>query len=421
MPILDLISVDLNSDAPGVLSIVLIDPDDIRREEVARALSECPGTAVKEHAAFPADLNDLPLMLEQHNDAILIGLDSDPEYAFDLVESLCADNSTSVMVYSAQTNLELAIRFMRAGAREFLTLPLLHAELEDALDRALTRRSTVPLGRRISKKLFVFMGAKGGCGVTTIASNFAVALAQESGEKTLLIDFGVPLGDAAINLGMAADYSIANAYENSSRLDANFLRSLLARHGSGLSVLPAPNEFSPHQATGEAIDKLLTVARQSFVYVVVDAGSRVDLMDTSLFGESAIVYLITQVGVTELRNSNRLITQFFAARGRKLQIVLNRYTPHALLFDEQQITKALTRPALWKIPDDYATARRTRSTATPIALEDTPISNVIRQMARTACGMTANPDKKKGFSLFGRKKDPWPGRPLLEAADPEEA
>ena len=120
------------------------------------------------------------------------------------------------------------------------------------------------------------------------------------------------------------------------------------------------------------------------------------------------------------RNSNRLITQFFAARGNKLQIVLNRYMPHALLFDEQQITKALTRPAVWKIPDDYATARRINNKATPIALEDTPISNVIRQMARTACGMSANPDKKKGFSLFGRKKDPWPGnRVLVEVAGQE--
>src|ERR1035438_9137859 len=97
-----------------------------------------------------------------------------------------------------------------------------------------------------------------------------------------------------------------------------------------------------------------------------------------------------------------------SARGRKLQIVLNRYMPQALLFDEKQITKALTRPASWKIPDDYATARRINNKATPIALENTPISNVIRQMARTACGMPANPDKKKGFSLFGRKKDPCP-------------
>jgi hypothetical protein len=40
-------------------------------------------------------------------------------------------------------------------------------------------------------------------------------------------------------------------------------------------------------------------------------------------------------------------------------------------------------------------------------------------MARTACGLTANPEKKKGFSLFGRKKDPWPDSRLLLEAEPE--
>ena len=54
----------------------------------------------------------------------IIGLDSDPEYAFEVVESICANGSTTVMVYSAQSQLDLTIRFMRAGAREFLILPL---------------------------------------------------------------------------------------------------------------------------------------------------------------------------------------------------------------------------------------------------------------------------------------------------------
>jgi pilus assembly protein CpaE len=416
MPILDLIC-----DAPGALSIALIDPDDLRRTQVAGVLSEFQGTAVREYSSFPADLDDLPHLLNQHYDAVLIGLDSDPEYAFDLIESLCADNSTTVMVYTAQTCLELAIRFMRAGAREFLTLPLLRAEMADALNRVSTHRSAAPHGKKTSKKLFVFMGAKGGCGVTTLASNFAIALAQESGQRTLLIDLGLPLGDAALNLGMVTEYSTANALQDSARLDVNFLRSLLARHSSGLAVLPAPGEFSPVQATNETIDKLLAVARQSFDYVVVDAGSRIDLRDTALFEESASIYLITQVGVSELRNANRLISQFFSMRGRKLQIVLNRYTPHALIFDEQQITKALTRPALWKIPDDYATVRRIRNTATPVALEDSPISKVIRQMARTACGLSAIADKKKGFSLFGRRSESWSeDRSLLEAVGTED-
>jgi pilus assembly protein CpaE len=151
----------------------------------------------------------------------------------------------------------------------------------------------------------------------------------------------------------------------------------------------------------DAVNKLLAVARQNFDYVVVDAGSRLDLKDSALFDASAIIYLVTQVGVSELRNANRLVTRFFASRDGNLQIVLNRYTPRALLFDETHITKALTRPAQWRIPDDFASARRTRNTATPLALEDSPISIAIRQMARKACGLPDSPEKKKGFSIFG--------------------
>lgn len=409
------------SDAPGAsaMSIALLDPDEERRKEVAGALAEFLGTAVHEHPAFPACLDDLPRMLEPHYDAVLIGLDSDPEYALDVVESLCAQSPAAVMVYSAQSRLELAVRFMRAGARDFLTLPLLHADLAGALDRVSSRHPAAPHVRRLPQKLFVFLGAKGGCGVTTIASNFAVALAQESGRKTLLIDFGVPLGDAAINLGMTAEYSTDNALQDASRLDASFLHSLLATHSSGLSVLAAPGEFSPVHASPDAIDKLLAVARQNFDFVVVDAGSRIDLRHTALFEESACLYLITQVGVSELRNSNRLITQFFSARGGKLQIVLNRYIPNALLLDDREIARALTKPASWKIPDDYASARRTRNSATPVALQSSPISKVIRQMARTACGLPANPEKKRGFLFFRRKKSTWSfPAPLLEAAEP---
>jgi pilus assembly protein CpaE len=183
-------------------------------------------------------------------------------------------------------------------------------------------------------------------------------------------------------------------------LDSNFLAGLLAKHSSGLDVLSAPSEFIQVQTSKEAVDKLLSVARQNFDYVVVDFGSRLDLKDSSLFSESATIYLITQVGVSELRNANRLITHFFVNRGRDLQIVLNRYIPHSLGLDDKHIAKALTRPAQWTIPDDYATARRTRNTANPIVLEDSPISRAISKMARTACGLPESTQKKKRFNIF---------------------
>ena len=62
-------------------------------------------------------------MLEQHHDVIIIDLDSDPEYALELVESIGANGAATVMVYSAKSDPDLLVRCMRAGAREFLTLP----------------------------------------------------------------------------------------------------------------------------------------------------------------------------------------------------------------------------------------------------------------------------------------------------------
>jgi pilus assembly protein CpaE len=165
-------------------------------------------------------------------------------------------------------------------------------------------------------------------------------------------------------------------------------------------VLAAPNELNQFVVSNEPLNKLLAVARQSFDYVVVDAGSRLDMMASTLFDDSAIVYLITQIGVSELRNANRLITQYFVHRGRNLQIVVNRYIPNTLGLDDKSIAKALTQPFQWAIPDDYATARRTGNTAKPLALEDSPISLAIMKMARTACGLSPTREKKRRFSLF---------------------
>ncbi len=288
---------------------------------------------------------------------------------------------------------------MRAGAREFLTMPFAQNTMAEALVRASARRPATRPAKKVGGRLEVFLGAKGGDGVTTLACNFAVSLAQESSQSTLLIDLDLPLGDAALNLGVAAEYSTINALQNASRLDSSFLSKLLVKHSSGVSVLAAPGKFPQFPATNEAIDKLIQVARQDFENVVIDMGSRLDLMGTSLFKEGATVYLVIQAGIAGLRNSNRLISQYFATGVPKLEIVLNRYEPRSMGVPEDQITKALTRPANWKIPNDYAAVRRMQSTAVPLALEDSPISRLIHQMARSACGLPPVQEKKAGFSL----------------------
>jgi len=384
----------------STLSVAVVSPDDERRQAAMAALSECQPGRVREFKSYPSDLNDVPAMLGNDFDVVMVDLDSNPENAFDLVESICTHDLGTAMVYSAVDDPNLLLRSMRAGAREFLRVPINRGAMAEALVRASALRSTTRPAKKVDGRMLVFLSAKGGSGVTTLACNFAVSLAQESGQKTLLIDLNLPLGDAAIDLGIKAQYSTVNALQNSSRLDSSFLETMLVKHESGLTVLAAPTELATTHFSDEAIDKLLEVARQEFDYVVVDAGSRLELQHTHLFDRSATIYLVTQIGIPELRNSNRLITKLSTTTSPKLEIVINRYEPRSMGISDEQIAKALTKAAEWKVPNNYAAVRRMQNTATPLTEEDTEISRAIRQMTRSITGQPPVPEKKRGFSLF---------------------
>ncbi|WP_251106555.1 AAA family ATPase [Alloacidobacterium dinghuense] len=390
-----------DSEALGtnVLSIALIGPEGTYRRDMTSAVVGSQAKVTREFVSYPG-LDDVADLLSAEFDVIIIELDSNPEHALDLVENICSNSPATVMAYSAQSDAELLVRCMRAGAREFLTAPIVPTTIAEALVRAAVRRPAAR-SKKAGGKLYVFASAKGGSGVTTVASNFALTLARESGQSTVLIDLDLPLGNVAIDLGITAQFSTANAIETVERMDSNLLQTLLTKHSSGLFVLAAPDRYTPVSPSEQAVEKLLSIVRQAFDYVVVDAGSGIGSNWNALFKNASTVYLITQVSISGLRNSNRVISEFFSANGGpQLEIVLNRFLPRSLGIDEENITKALTRPVQWKIPSDYLSARRAQNTATPLAMEDSPISQVIRQMARIASGLPPTAEKKKKFGIF---------------------
>ncbi|HVZ82894.1 MAG TPA: AAA family ATPase [Terracidiphilus sp.] len=398
-------SPDQTSFSSSGLSVALIGPSDARRRIVANALAGTDVTSLREYSAYPSNVSEAARSMEQDFDVVIIDLDSDQTYALELVEAIASSGMVTVMVYSMNPDPNLLMSCMRAGAREFLPHPIALGTLTEALNRAWMRRPAAKGGGGAKPgaggKVVVFLGGKGGSGVTTVACNFAVSLVQECQQNTVLIDLDLPLGDAALNLGISPQFSTVDALQNSGRLDQNFLSKVLTKHSSGLFVLAAPGKFPLVEVNNEAVERLVAVARQNYDFVVIDAGSRFDMNGTSLVERADTVYLVMQAGIPELRNAHRVITEYFKSGGSNLEIVLNRFMPRSGGVDEEHIAKALTRPVQWKIPSDYVTVRRMQNEATPLALEDSMIARAIQDMARTACGMPAKPEKKKGFSLFG--------------------
>lgn len=342
----------------------------------------------------------ISLIAQLGHSVYILDLDSDPEVALQLVEKFSRIPGAVVLVASSRFSTDLVVRAMRAGAREILSLPLTHDQLDQAMARARSRIAAPPpdaLGR-----LCVFLGAKGGAGATTLASNFALAAVLASGKRVLLIDLDLPLGDSALNFGMEPAYTTKDALESCHRLDATLLNQFVARHHSGLFLLPAQGKCDRCEITKVAVNKLIQVARQHFDCVVLDGATRFDLVDTDLFHADAKIFLVSQISIADLRNSNRILSQLVSVAGlRHVQVVLNRDSPNSS-FDEDVVARVLTQPVRWRVPNDFRAVREMQNTGIPIVMKDCPITRTIRAMASAALELAPPPEKrrKKILGLF---------------------
>src|SRR4029453_11367534 len=133
----------------------------------------------------------------------------------------------------------MIIGSLRAGAREFLRIPISADELRTVLGRVseFSTKQMVEPPKKQGGMIAVF-SSKGGCGTSFIATNLGAA----TNAKTVLVDLNLQAGDLPLFLGVDPKYSIADMAEKRSRLDEALIGTLVTPHSKNLSLLAAPRE-----------------------------------------------------------------------------------------------------------------------------------------------------------------------------------
>jgi pilus assembly protein CpaE len=386
------------------LSVALIVPDDEQRRAVGKAFFGTQTRIVRELNEYP-DEHGISKLIDAGCDVVVVGLDGGVEAGLTAVEAICQrDTSITVVTCASVNDADVVIRAMRAGAREFLTAPLTPISISEALSRASARRHAA--GReRVTGKVVVFHGAKGGTGVTMLATNFAVALTKESCGKVVLVDLHPQLGEVALSLGVTARFAIADALANAARLDADFLSSLLSWHESGLALLASPEEHAAQRSLDRGSEKLFRLLTEEFAFVVVDAGPCSGNTHEALFEFADTVFLVTEMNLPALRNARRMISWHAARKsGAGLEVVVNRYNSRMVEIDEESSIKALTRRVDWKIPNDYMAVRGAQNLGVPLVTRDTPISRVVIKMAKATA---ASKSVDSGRTVETARSEKW--------------
>ena len=296
----------------------------------------------------------------------------------------------ALFAVSSQAQPDLIIQAMRSGCSEYLVKPLDRERLLEAAGRVVGRKR-VRL-ERYDAQVMAFVGAKGGCGVTTLVTQLGTLLASSFSRKTLAVDLHPDLGDAALYLGLTKyRYNFFELVDNTDRLDSELLHSFLKHHASGLDLLPAPEGIAPArpvstQAMGQTFDFL----QRHYEFILVDLPPGFGDNNLELVQRADQVYIVTVAEVAALRNVVRHLDYLSRKEvlPERIRVVLNRHHKRGTITDEQ-IEKVIQRPLFWKVPNQYSQVITTITGGDPRAHLS---SEVTRSLEKWAGAIGSKPD-----------------------------
>jgi len=343
-------------------------------------------------------------------DICIIDFDRDRRKAAMAAENIhSAAPDTALFAVSSDSQPDLIIQAMRSGCSEYLLKPMGREQLLNAVARVGGRRRERL--QPFKAQVLAFMGAKGGCGVTSLVTQLGALLANSLSKKTLIVDMHPDFGDAALYLGLTKyKYHFFELMENNDRLDAELLQSFLARHSSGLELIPAPegNDTTRRILPG-AVSQTFDFLRMRYDYILVDMAPGLSDENLEMIRHCDQLQVITVAEVSALRNVVRhfdYLTRKEIPRER-FRVILNRHQKRSLISDSE-IEKTLGQKIFWKVPNQYAHVVKAINGGDPIALlSSSEVTKNLRDLAATLGAKATGGEKKKESSgllgLFGRQ------------------
>lgn len=259
-----------------------------------------------------------------------------------------------VLALSDNPSVELIIEVMRAGAKEFVPVPIIKNEFFEAIKKLVTEMNE-PVKKNKCKIISVFSN-KGGIGKTSLATNLALELAKITKENIALIDLNFQMGDITTFLDLKPSFNISYMLENLDKINETFLLSTLERYKStSLYVLADPPYFKQaDNIQPRQITRLFDTLKETFSYIIVDAEASFDGKNIAALDNSDLIMLVTVANLPALRNTQRCL-ELFEKLGydkEKIKIVVNRYMGNDEI-KEVDIEKVLSKDIYWKIPNNY--------------------------------------------------------------------
>ncbi len=331
---------------------------------------------------------------------VIVDITKKTNVSLDIITKLTAAvKNIKIIVLSYDLNSNIVIRALRAGAREFLTKPLIEKDFIEAI----LKMKDLILGNindSTKCKVITTFSNKGGIGKTSIAVNLAMEIANTTKEKVALIDLNMQMGDVTTFLNLEPSFDTSYVIKNLDRIDETFLLSTLEQYNkTSLYVLADPPDIEQAETiTSEDITTLINILRNVFSYIIIDTSSSFDSKTIAALDNSDLILLVSIINIPSIRNCQRCFELFkkLGYAKDKIKFIVNRYMESDDITIEET-EDALDHKVFFKIPNNYHIIIDSVNKGIPVS-DIAPNSNIAKSFKRLASLLTdvySYKDKKR--------------------------
>ncbi|MEO7143298.1 MAG: hypothetical protein ABI165_07305 [Bryobacteraceae bacterium] len=349
------------------LRVVFIAPVSRVVDELSPLLNQhLPQTQVSLLRSYPDRDQVAELLSAKSPTLCLLDTTADANRAFTLLGSLVkAGPNLSVVALLGSNDPDFILRCLRQGAADFMLQPFTGEQLQSTLSKMARLQPSANGDEKIAKT-YCFIPAKGACGASTIACNFAYQWKRLGAKKILLADLDPLTGIVSFLLKIKSSYSFIDVLLRSGELDADLWKSVTTT-SNGVDVLLAPETMA--EGVNEFTDPtpIIEFARHNYDVAIADAASAYGEWNLALARLCDEVLLVTTNELPALQAAQRALSYLDANRiGRwKIRLVVNRYDREVGL-NKDVIGQALHTDVYHLIPSDTESVQRALMDGRPI-------------------------------------------------------
>ncbi|MDX2268356.1 MAG: P-loop NTPase [Bryobacter sp.] len=382
------------------LTAILISNDRELTEEFTSAVDRARSFQIISILKTYPNRQTVELRLRQlQPDIAFVDLASDLSSACELIAWINETGANiNIVGIHRNNNSEALLLSLRNGAKDFLFAPFDAAVQLEIAERLLRLKTPVPTGNKDLGQVIGFASTKPGSGASTISAQLAFTLKRTTGKKVLLIDFDLMGGTIGFYLKLNHPYSLLDAVEHSSRLNAAVWGSLVT-HTAGVDILPAPELPAAGEVPSDRLHAVLQYARVLYDWIVVDLPSVFTRSSLLMLTECDTMYLVSTSELPSLHLARKAIGMLsnLGLGKEQYKLIVNRINRKEGI-GLADLEKIFGMSVGCMFPNDYFSLHRVVTLGQPLG-PDCELGRAFEGLARQTSG-AQNDEKKRNTTLL---------------------